>query len=136
MKKVIALLLALVLVLSLAACGSSEKSGMSDEEIKKEKIKVDGLLQGSWSLEKETEGVPYVYVLLFDNGKVYFASKSAISSYSDEETYEIYPESKEVICTVTKGNKLSNGLQRTLTYEFESSGFKLYFEGEEYTKII
>ena len=134
MKKVLALIFALVLVLSLAAC-------QSEEDIKKEKVAVEAALQGGWgttkTIEKDSSSFNYVYV--FDNGKVYFNSqdteKSSLS-YTDKGTYEVYPKSKEIICTVNEGNKFTNGTQRKLTYKYESSKLSLYDEDKsEYKKI-
>lgn len=133
MKKVLALILALVFALSLVAC-------QSEEELEKEKIAVEASLQGGWGRNTGGEDIlNFYYVYVFENGIVYFKSQNASYSsigHSDKGTYEVYPKSKEIICTINDGNKDTNGTQRKFTYKYESSKLSLYDnEGNELKKI-
>lgn len=134
MKKVLALILALVLVLSLAAC-------QSEEDLEKEKEAVESALQGGWgkTTTGEKDYLQFYQVFLFENGKVYFRSQNvAVSSitHDDEGTYVVYPESKEIVCTVTDENKDTYGTQRKFTYKYESSKLRLFDnDGNELKRI-
>ena len=126
MKKIISLTFALIFVLSLAACGKSKEEYMyyatyqSEEELNKEKIAVNRALQGgAWGISLSSLS----YITIFKDG---LFERSAVVNEtilgSESGTYEIYPKSKEIVCTTIKGN--TN--QITYSYKYESNTLKLF----------
>lgn len=125
---IFAIVLALVMVLSLAACGNSEK------DLKEEQEAVNKALQGGWSNrdymnESYYEGeLLAVYVFLdgeysFDNIQV----KTKETWHSEEGTYTINAQKKEINCTANE-EVLGSKMERTLTYEYKDGNLKLLDE--------
>ena len=128
MKKVLALLLALVLVLSLAACGNSEK------DLKEEQEAVNKAIEGGWSNKEYINESYYegdlLYVYVFLNGKYSFDNiqvKTKETWHSEEGTYTVNAQKKEIICTANE-EVLGSKMERTLTYEYKDGNLKLFDE--------
>lgn len=128
MKKVLALMLALVLVLSLAACGNSEK------DLKEEQEAVNKAIEGGWSNKEYINESYYegdlLYVYVFLNGKYSFDNiqvKTKETWHSEEGTYTVNAQKKEIICTANE-EVLGSKMERTLTYEYKDGNLKLFDE--------
>ena len=128
MKKVLALMLAMVLVLSLAACGNSEK------DLKEEQEAVNKAIEGGWSNKEYINESYYegdlLYVYVFLNGKYSFDNiqvKTKETWHSEEGTYTVNAQKKEIICTANE-EVLGSKMERTLTYEYKDGNLKLFDE--------
>ena len=128
MKKVLALMLAMVLVLSLAACGNSEK------DLKEEQEAVNKAIEGGWSNKEYINESYYegdlLYVYVFLNGKYSFDNiqvKTKETWHSEEGTYTVNAQKKEIICTANE-EVLGSKMERTLTYEYKDGNLQLFDE--------
>ena len=103
MKKVLALMRAMVLVLSLAACGNSEK------DLKEEQEAVNKAIEGGWSNKEYINESYYegdlLYVYVFLNGKYSFDNiqvKTKETWHSEEGTYTVNAQKKKLSVPLMK----------------------------------
>ena len=112
MKKVLALVLALVLVLSLVACGEE-----------KEQKTVNSVLQGKWSGSFTSDTLQ---TFEFSNGQyryVEYWSDPGVNVVDETGTYTIDAKLNEINCVCTKRKHVENsaGNTRTLKYKLDSA---------------
>ena len=122
MKKVISLFLALVIVLTLTACGNNEQ----------EKKEVNEVLQGVWYCSVDVVVVgQVVYIYTFKNGECTFDSVSVETQNTMRSTQGTYTiDSKNHTIEVHYNDDTS----KSIKYAYDSGNLSLYDGTNRLTK--
>lgn len=126
MKRIIALLVAFAFVLSLAACGNTER-------IQEERVQVNDSLEGTWFLYEDSSLGKLNYIASFGYGVYSFDTypdDSLTPIYEEVGVYSIDVSNHEILCTS------EDGRSRYFSYQFDSGNLLISSGIGQYTKTI
>ena len=125
MKKVLALLLAMVLVLSLAACGGSSSSGDTSAETSANEENLNELFIGKWKSEAGQ------VIAFFKDGSCIFPKTSVTTPNPDHQLFKVYENHSVVFAYYGAG---SGGIDYS-TYIYEIGDDILTIDDVKYKKL-